>query len=435
MKRYAISLLFRLIPLVITFLLIGYFLAIHEYYAACVAFVAGLWFTGAMIGFLKRTIKDTKRLIEAIHFSELNISFRNFADKGLFPELIPMMEEAILLFNAKLQQKEVEHQFYDTLINRIDSALLVISKTHTIEWINKAALDEFGKPQPHCIADFASIVLDLPEILTKIVPGEVKMVNIKKEGHIRHFAVTAVIFSSRGSELKLVSFKNIQPVLEESESDAWKKLIRVLTHEIMNSITPIISLSETLAESYSKTENDFELMIRAMQTIHRRSKGLVEFVDNYRTLMRIPAPVMNAFYAGEMMNEINNLLRADGIRFLYEIHPEDITLFADCALMEQTLINLIKNAWEACLPETSPDVKVHITQNEYLRPVIVISDNGCGIQPDVLDKIFVPFFTTKTGGSGIGLSICRQIMISHGGNISVESKPDKGTKVTLVFNH
>jgi nitrogen fixation/metabolism regulation signal transduction histidine kinase len=343
------------------------------------------------------------------------------------------MEQAILRFNTKLQQTEIEHQFYDTLMNRIDMAIFVINRFHEIEWINKAALDEFGKPHPRHITDFVSIIPELSGILTKIVPGEVKMVNIKKDGHTRHFAVTTVVFRSRGSELKLVSFKNIQPVLEEGESDAWKKLIRVLTHEIMNSITPIISLSETLSEPDAITGNDYELMYRAMQTIHRRSKGLVEFVDNYRKLMRIPAPVMDTFSAVEMINDINNLLRADGIRFSGEIQPENMTLFADRTQMEQVLINLIKNAWEACAGNRSPEIKIHISKNEYQRPVIVVSDNGCGILPEVMDKIFVPFFTTKAGGSGIGLSICRHILISHGGNITVESEPDKGTRISLSF--
>ena len=433
MKRYNLALLSRLIPLIISFITTGYLLAINLYNVAGITFIFGFWFAYSTTAFLKRTIKDTKRLIDAIRYSELNITFRSFAHKGLFPELIPMMENAISRFNAKLQQTEIEHQFYDTLLNRIDAAILVLGKANEIEWINKAALDEFGKPQPRRVADFAAISPELPAILEKIVPGEAKIIKTKKEGNIRQLAVTTVILNSRGKELKLVSFKNIQSVLEESESDAWKKLIRVLTHEMMNSITPILSLAETFSNRDSTEEKDYELMDKAMQTIYRRSKGLVEFVGNYRKLMQIPAPVFDSFHAVEMMNDINNLLQADGIRFSYEINPENMTIFADRTQMEQVLINLIKNAWEACSQHQSPEVDVHIFKNEYQRTVIVVSDNGCGILPDVMDRIFVPFFTTKTGGSGIGLSICRQILISHGGNITVESEPDNGTKVILNF--
>ena len=433
MKRYNLALLFRLIPLIIAFTIAGFLLAKQQYYTAGVGFIAGCWLAWSSVSFLKRTIKDTKRLIEAIRFSELNISFRSFVHKGLYPELIPLMEDAVLRFNAKIQATEIESRFYDTMLNRIDSAILVIGKTNEIEWINKAALNEFGKPQPRRLADFAIISPELPQILERIVPGEARIIKTKRDGYTRQLAVTSVVLNSMGKESKLVTFKNIQSVLEESESDAWKRLIRVLTHEMMNSISPIISLAESFAEQDSIIEKDYELMSKAMQTIHRRSKGLVEFVGNYRKLMRIPAPVMDTFHAEAMMNDINDLLRAEGIRFAYALQPEDITLFADRSQMEQVLINLIKNAHEACITKQYPDIHVHISKNEYHRPVIVVSDNGCGILPDVLDKIFVPFFTTKAGGSGIGLSICRQILISHGGNIMIESEPDKGSRVVLSF--
>jgi len=431
MKKYNLALLSRLAPLVISFLLAGFLLAIGRYNAAGAAFGLGCWFIYTTTCFLKRAVKDTRRLIDAIQFSELNITFRSFADKGLFPELIPMMENAVGHFNKKLQQTEIDQQFYDTLLNHIDSALLVVGKSNEIEWINRAALNEFGKPLPRRLADLASISPELREVLEKIVPGETKIVKISKEGNIRQLAVTAVFFSSRGRELKLISLKNIQSVLEESESDAWKKLIRALTHEMMNSITPIISLAETFSEQATTKKPAHELMSKAMQTIHRRSKGLVEFVGNYQKLTRIPAPVPDVFSAAEMMNDICNLLYADNIRFSCEIRPKDMTLFADRIQLEQVMINLIKNAHEACAPTQSPEIAVHISKNEYNKAVIIVSDNGCGILPDVLDKIFVPFFTTKTGGSGIGLSICRQIVVSHGGNITVESKPKKGTKVVL----
>lgn len=443
MKKYNISFLSRLIPLILCCLTTGYLLFLQKYSLAITALaVAGL-FIFSLYKFMKRPVLDAKRLIDAIQFSEFNISFRNFDHKGLFPELIPRMERAVQCFNRRLQQTEIEQQFYEMLLNRIDSPILVFDKMNAIEWINKAASDEFGKPQPRQLADLAVNATDLPDILKAIMPGEVKMIKIKKNEQTRRLAATAVLFSSRGKLLKIVSFKNIQSVLEESESDAWKKLIRVLTHEMMNSITPIISLAESLSELHvaadpistavpnSINEHDYKIMRKAMQTIHRRSKGLVEFVCNYRQLARIPAPVMDAFSAAEMMSDISNLMQADDIRFSYKIRDNDMILFADRSLMEQVLINLLKNAWEACAGKPSPEVNVQIFKNPYQNPVIIVSDNGCGILPDVQDKIFVPFFTTKAGGSGIGLSICRQIIISHGGSITVKSEPDKGARVIL----
>ena len=182
MRKYNLALALRLAPLIISFFLTGFLLAIRWYNTAGVAFASGCWFTYSVVNFLKRTIKDTKRLIDAIRFSELNITFRSFVHKGLFPELIPLMEEAVSHFNAKLQETEVEYRFYDTLLNRIDSAIVVIGKANEIEWINKAASDEFGKPQPRRLADFAVLSPELPEILEKIVPGETKIIKIKREG-------------------------------------------------------------------------------------------------------------------------------------------------------------------------------------------------------------------------------------------------------------
>jgi len=209
MNRYNLALLSRLIALILSFVLAGFLLASHWYYTALMAFGVGCYFSIVTIRFFKRTIKDAERLIDAIHYSELNISFNSFAKKGLFPELIPRMENAILRFNEKLNQTEIEYQFYDTLLNRIDSPILIIGHANEIEWINKAAIDVFGNPHPRRTSDFAAFAPELPDILEKIVPGEAKIIKTVRAGHTRQLAVTTVLFISRGKELKLISFKNL----------------------------------------------------------------------------------------------------------------------------------------------------------------------------------------------------------------------------------
>ncbi|MDR2056733.1 MAG: PAS domain-containing protein [Dysgonamonadaceae bacterium] len=390
-------------------------------------FWATVWAGHRLFRFQARTVKDMKRLIDAVRFSEFNISFKNFAEKGLAADLIPLMEASIERFNMKLRRMQTEQNFYETLLNRIDFGIIVIDKQGKINWINKMALDVLGKPQPRILDDLKSVWPDLPAVLDKLVSRETKIIRIERERVIHQLAVTAIYFILEGKELKLISLKNIQSVLEENESDAWKKLIRVLTHEIMNSLTPIISLSETFSET---NEGNREWMSHAMQTIHRRSKGLVDFVNNYKKLTHIPSPVFASFSAREWIDDINRLLRAGGFVFDYCVQPQDICIVADRGLMEQVLINLIKNACESS-PDRPVAVKVSISKNEYQRPVIRVSDNGDGILPEVLDKIFIPFFTTKSTGSGIGLSICRQIVNLHGGVISVRSEPEKGSCFTM----
>ena len=216
--------------------------------------------------------------------------------------------------------------------------------------------------------------------------------------------------------------------MEANEIESWQKLIRVMGHEIMNSITPIISLSETL----STREVEYSRMQQGMQVIHKRSKGLLEFAENYRRITRIPAPVKEKVSLAELFNGIAELISNDYISFAQP--APQISIKADRTQMEQVLINIIKNAIEACAEVPSPQIQVKSSVSETGTVSITVSDNGPGILPNVLDKIFIPFFTTKENGSGIGLSLCKQIMHLHGGYITARSTPEQGSEFTLFFN-
>jgi signal transduction histidine kinase len=226
-----------------------------------------------------------------------------------------------------------------------------------------------------------------------------------------------------------------ESIASKAETEAWQKLIRVMTHEIMNSLAPVISLSETMTEqSYGEmTEERYGEMMAAMQSIHRRSEGLLTFVENYRKLTRVPTPVMRFFSVAELFDDIRNLFAAETVPISFYTKSTDMRLYADRSLMEQVLINLIKNALDACRDTDAPLISVHA----FLRNgkfIITVTDNGRGIVPDALDRIFVPFFTTKHGGSGIGLSLCRQIISRHNATIFVSSEPDIETVFTIQFN-
>ncbi len=223
-------------------------------------------------------------------------------------------------------------------------------------------------------------------------------------------------------------------MMDEAETEAWQKLISVLTHEIMNSIAPIISLSETLsqtAETDLPTNEDYQIMKRAMQTIHRRGEGLLVFVENYRKLTKIPEPTILPIRMHVMLASLQSLVAADNIRFSFTCYPEELVLRADQNMLEQILINLLRNAYDATKEKTDAKIKVRAEQiGEEIH--IAVIDNGTGISPEAIDKIFIPFYTTKTKGSGIGLSLSRQMMLRHKGRIVVESD-NKGSRVTLVF--
>lgn len=224
-------------------------------------------------------------------------------------------------------------------------------------------------------------------------------------------------------------------VVAEAETEAWQKLIRVLTHEIMNSMTPIISLSETVTEraaSHSMNEKDYVMLLQAMQTIHRRSRGLLGFVENFRKLTRIPVPTLQPVSVSPLFADMQRLFGERAVGFSFSVKPDDLCLYADRSMVGQLLVNLLKNAFEAMEGVPFPAVRLAAWQSEGTT-VITLSDNGQGIVSEAIDEIFVPFFTTKNGGSGIGLSVCRQIMNRHGGSISVTSEGEGGTTFTLRF--
>ncbi len=220
-------------------------------------------------------------------------------------------------------------------------------------------------------------------------------------------------------------------VITEAETDAWQKLIRVLTHEIMNSLTPIISLSQTVLERAGEQEPDekaYRTLLEAMQAIRRRSSGLLEFVEGYRRLTRIPVPVRQVFPVADLFRSIQRIFPEQEGMLVFRTDPPEMRLYADRSLLEQVLINLIKNAIEA----SGSEIRVEAFQWEG-RSVLRVSDNGSGIVPEAMERIFIPFYTTKQKGSGIGLSLSRQIIIRHGGTLTVESEPDSGAVFTMTW--
>lgn len=225
-----------------------------------------------------------------------------------------------------------------------------------------------------------------------------------------------------------------QSYKEEAEAEAWQKLISVLTHEIMNSIAPIISLSETLSkepETTNMSEEEYQNMRQGMEIIHRRSSGLLSFVNNYRKLTKIPQPLIQPIGVANLFKSMQLLVEAEQIRFTYSCYPEQLLIQADQTMVEQILINLLRNAKEAT--ENKPNPTIKIDANQVGSEVqITVTDNGTGISAEAINKVFIPFYSTKISGSGVGLSLCRQMLSLHKGHISVSSD-DRGTRFTLFF--
>lgn len=422
MKRYSLIVILHICLLAV--------LSVGVY----VLFCADLWFsmlitflfllgTGIHLYYIQmKQLQMIRRLTGSLRYNDMTQAFHPPYKNKLMTEMAVELSETLQAFRARLLEEEVKHQYYESLLNKVDTAVLVTDMSGRIEWLNRAATAQLGQ-DPQLPSEF----LNLPS-------GETQVMRIHRNGATLEMAVATTLFVARGMERRLISLKNIHSVLERNEMEAWQKLIRVLTHEIMNSITPIISLSETLSERGIPKllgEKEYSIMLQAMQTIHRRSKGLLEFVENYRRLTRIPTPVCTKVSITELCMDLKKLFPEEYIHF--EIPSSDLTLYIDRAQIEQVFINLLKNAREACGRQSDKDIRVEVIISPAGNKLLTVSDNGEGILPDVLDKIFVPFFTTKTSGSGIGLSLCKQIMTLHEGSINVKSESGKGSKFILTF--
>ena len=423
MRRFAIRVILHI--LLIVLLSIGSYLLFQKqlWFSTTICIIL-LITTGVHLYRMQfKQIALLRRLTDGLRYNDMMQTFHPPFKNKIMNEWAEELSDTLKDFRGKLLAEEIKHQYYENLLNKVDTAVLVADKAGHIEWMNQAAVTHLGQ------------ISQLPESLLKAsATSDTPVIRIEQNNTVLEMAISCTTFATQGREQQLISLKNIHSVLERNEMEAWQKLIRVLTHEIMNSITPIISLSETLSERGIPSqlgEKEYSVMLQAMQTIHRRSKGLLEFVENYRRLTRIPTPIRTQISVAELFTDLKKLFPEE--EFQFEAPSPELKLKADRTQIEQVLINLLKNAREACSRKLDKSIQVKVKKLSTGNTTLMISDNGEGILPDVLDKIFVPFFTTKTSGSGIGLSLCKQIMTLHEGSINVKSEVGKGSSFILTF--
>lgn len=420
--------------LIVALSVAGTYAYIHAGYEWVMVAVMGIaYISYRMIYRQQSTMRMFLRMLDEVKYQDNSLHFTTEKKSGLELQLAERMNGVL----DKLKQggftKEEQSCYYETLLNIIDSCLIVVNGEDKIYWMNLQSELQLCGYAVHCVDELKEVHEDLPRLIRSIRPGEMRALRIYRKDMAIDMAITVTEYQRRGQHFRLVHLRNIRSLLEENEMEAWQKLVRVLTHEIMNSIAPIISLSDTLSEYTEEKEwmeDNAPLLRQGLQTIHRRSKGLLDFVENYRKLTRISTPVLAPVRTGDLLSDIQKLSSAYPVT--YDVDDGEREVMMDRTQMEQVLINLIKNAYEACSDQPHPQIKVRSCYEEEQRLwILSISDNGCGILPDVVDKIFVPFFTTKSSGSGIGLSLCKQVVNLHGGRISVKSEVDKGTTFTV----
>ncbi len=447
-KNFRFNLIVRVILLIASIFLFYYSFSTDYFFTPIIVGAAIIFQVSSLVRYIDKTNRELTSFLESIRFNEFTRTFKIEGLGSSFDELNTAFNEVINDFQRVRSEKEEHFYYLQTILQNIDISLIAFQNDGTIELINKSAKKLFQVSGLTNITGLENMSKELVDLLFRIKPGQSELVKVYDEDDFLQLAVYATTIKVKDKLITLVTIKDIQHVLEEQETEAWQKLIRVLTHEIMNSITPISSLSSTLEnllkeysfEGKGETSVDNESLIemeKALQTINKRSNGLLHFVNTYRNLTRIPKPNFEICKIEELFSNINLLMAKEidkqKIKLISTVEPPKLEITADEQLIEQILINLMKNSIHALKGRTGNEIHLNAFYNKRGRFTIQVADNGPGILPDVLDKIFIPFFTTKTSGSGIGLALSRQIMRLHGGTITAYSKLDEETVFTLTF--
>jgi signal transduction histidine kinase len=411
--------------------------------------LAALVITYQLIDFVRFNRKaqdEVQQFVEAIHYRDFS---RNFDVKHAPLEIQPLRKgfnEINTTFKVISREKEMQYQYLQRILELVDTGILSYeTATGDIGWMNESFKRMLSIPYLRTIHSLEKREPTLYREALVLRPGEHKIVQVNKDSSQAKFLLSATAFQTENKIYKLIAFQNISEALDETESEAWKKLLSVMTHEIMNSVAPISSLAETLKKQLDKSkdetveerQNSFDDLVLGVETIQRRSEGLLKFAQTYRNLNKISRPNLRKVYVRDLFENLNHLmaptLEQKGIELEIILKDPELQLDVDTNLIEQVLINLLVNAMEAVKDKEEPRITLSALTLSNNKVMLKIADNGTGIAPELLDKIFIPFFSTKKSGSGIGLSLCKQIMMLHKGNIQVHSVEGEGTAFWLTF--
>jgi nitrogen fixation/metabolism regulation signal transduction histidine kinase len=400
-----------------------------------------------LVNEVNKTNTDLEKFFSSAQNNDSSVRFSENPKNNSFRKLHDRMNDLNkIIQNVKIENERTS-QFLQSVVDHVDIGLLSFDAHEKIKIYNKAVKRYLNIQQPQYLSSLKTMNDELFKTIHTIKPGQEILHKIKIGNLLQSILVKATELKFESNIIKLVSFQDITNELDKKELDSWQRLIRVLTHEIMNSISPITSLT-TVISGYFKTKDDdtqvpLELIdhqivsktLSGLSTIEETGKGLLEFVDKYRSLASLPKPNLGKFTIDGMFSKCKLLMESNisnNIKITTNVNPEDIAIVADYAQVEQILINLIKNAIEALSNKKKGTIHLKAFYADD-GTIIQVEDNGTGISGDIIEDIFVPFYTTKESGSGIGLSLSKQIMQNHNGTISVNSAPGKGSEFTLKF--
>lgn len=400
-----------------------------------------------LISYLNSTNRKMGYFLEAIQNNDSMLKFPEEMNNKPVRELFSSMNKV----NEQIRQLKMEsrqsEQYLQTLIEHVAAGIITFNARGFVLHANTSSKKLLGMDVLTHIQQIERINHNLFQTIRHIRPFDQKLVSLNREQGSVELSLKATSVILKGDELILLSIQDIRNELDQRELDSWMKLIRVMMHEIMNSIAPITSLSESLLKFYSRegkevtpdelSEQTIGMTIRGLNVIHEQGNGLMHFVESYRKLTGLPRPEKSKFRVKDLFDRVKilylSLENSSQVKLLVAIHPEEMEILADENLISQVLLNLLKNALEAISDKPEGQIRLTAKVSEKNHPTICVADNGPGIPEEIIEQIFVPFFTTRENGSGIGLSLSRQIMRLHGGTLQVRSVPNRETVFCLEF--
>ncbi len=400
----------------------------------------------SLIFLLNRTNRKIAYFFNALRNIDTTLQFPENVKGRTLRELHKSLNRVNRIFSEAREASETNEHFYRSLIGHVRTGLLVFNKEGKIEMVNPAMEKIFATYNLRHINDFDKVDSRIALVMHSLEPGKPEILGIAIENELNQLMFNKAILQIRDNKLSIVSVDNIKNELDQKELDSWVRLIRVLNHEIVNAVTPITTLSSTFYDLFhnrgklSKENISNEMLAdtaKALQNIYEHGTGLMNFVNSYRQITRLPEPSFREIHLKDFIrDELYSLRNYPGgkkITTEMDIHPEDLSITGDPELLQRVFSNILINALQSMNKTKKKQICIAAFQNYYNRPIIRITDTGCGIPEDIKDQVFVPFFSTKEEGCGIGLSLSRQIMQLHKGDISIDSIEDKGTTITLHF--
>jgi len=440
-KNFRLLVILRVLLLTTALTLLAWCIANVLYLRSIYIAVGAVIVLFELLWYISKFNRDIKTLLTSILQKDFTTHFQTQGNGKNFDELYELLNKISESFRTISSQKEIQHRYFEMLFEHVRVSILSVDAAGKVEHANQALKDLFQVTVINNLNSFDSIDSSFTDTLRKISTGETRLIKLRVNQDLLQLSIHASEFKLDGKYHKLISMQNIRNELDTREMEAWQKLIKVLSHEIMNSVAPIMSLSSTLHGLIDQTSfkdqnsNLYESLDKGLEAIKIRSEGLYNFTQTYRRLTGVPQIHLKQCNLKEIIGRVETLmqtkLRESNIKLI--ISNIDAPIVVDPELMEHVLINLLVNAIEALGGKENALIKISSTQSQKGNTQIHVIDNGEGMDESTIEKIFIPFFTTKKHGSGIGLALIKQILQLHQADIQVKSELGKGTEFMITL--